>query len=241
VPIPENCARVHLNWTLGTEEIAVSTFHMQMQHGVGQPVDWDAISNKLAEKTYTKLNNAWSGQTSLLSPEVRLASVNVYHLAADTGRSLNKGTRMAPSGGTLIGSGGAGLPNEVALAVSLYGYGAGVFDPQRLRKQGRMYLPPLASSTLSVVGGQGGKLSTSAQSAINSVMGAFFNDMHKTTVDDSSFVLGGSDWWSLGVLSRKYGEFHRVERIRVGNVFDAQLRRRNRQREAYSETVIADS
>lgn len=240
MPIPENCARVHLNWTLGTEEIAVSTFHMQVQHGAGNTLNWADATNVLASKAYQKLRNAWSANTAMLSPEVRLASVNTYHLDAATGKALDKGTYVPGSGQAFIGSGGAGLPNEVALAVSLYAYDAGVFDPQRLRKQGRMYLPPLATSTISTVGGQGGKLSTAAQSAINSMMGAYFNDMHHTSIDTSDNPLGGQDWWSLGVLSRKYGEFHRVTRTRVGNVFDAQLRRRNRQREAYSETTISD-
>lgn len=240
MPIPENVCRVHLNWTLGSDEIAVSTFHMQLQHGAGNDLDWSVAPNVLATKVAQKWATNMTSQAGLFGAAVALRDVSVYHLDATTEKTLDKGQFVLGGATTWAGSGGACLPFEVAVAVSLYAYTPGTFVPNRASLRGRFYLPPIDASALGN-GAQAGRLGPSSQSALASALGNFANDIHHTSADQSGDnPLGGEDWWSLGVLSRKRGEFHRVTTLRVGDVPDVQKRRRNKLAEGYQDRTITD-
>lgn len=242
MPIPENVAKVHLNFALNPDEIAVCTYSMQVQHGAGNTLDWDQAVNTLAQKAHDKWRTAMDSQRPKFGPHVVLTSVSTYHLDT-TGHTLNKGYFAAGNSPWQGQGAGGSMPNEVAACVSLVAYPQGAFVPDRARRRGRMYLPPMDATVVASLGdaNRQGRMSSGQQSQLTQALAGYFNDMHHTAVVGSTDPLGGEDYWSLGILSKVGNAFHRVEYIRLGDVFDAQRRRRNGQAETYVALPIADS
>jgi hypothetical protein len=241
MPIPENCARVHLNFTLAPDEIAVTTFAMQLQHGAGNTLDWNTAVGVLAQKAGDKWRTSLDSQRAKFGPHVTLDSVTAYHLNADTGKTMDKGIYVPASKWQGQGAGGS-MPNEVAAAVTLYAYPQGQFVADRARRRGRMFLPPMDATTVAGLNdpGRQGRMSAGQRDQLATALGAYFNDIHHMAADGSDSPLGGQDWWSFGVLSRAGAAFHRVEWIALGDVFDAQRRRRNAQGEVVKSVTISD-
>lgn len=239
-PVPENVAVVHLNFALAPEEIAVCTFSMRLRHGAGNPLDWPQTTQKAAEIVRDKWLARMQEAASYFAPNVSLSHVDTYHLAADTGLTLDKGTAAMGPGQHWAGGGQPALPLEVALAVSLYGYTPGVFVPNRARMRGRMYLPPLNVSAMAGTndGNRQGRVSNAVHADLSAKLSDFFNDIQGMQADGSQNPLGGQDVWELGVLSRKFSEFYKVNTIRLGDVWDSQRRRRNAQEEFYRDMPI---
>lgn len=240
--VPEDCVRVQMNWSLLPDEIAVSTFAMKLEHGVGLTVDWEEIVGIAAEKIHTK----WvSAAASLLKPyiadHVKLKDVSVYHLDAATGHALDRGRYGLAT--PWSGSSSSALPNECAVAVSLYAYTPGAFTAFPRRHRGRMYLPPMGVGILEDTdAARKGRLSTAAQGNIATGMKNFLSDVHRMSKTDGSHVpFGGDDYWSVGVISKTDIAHRRLETVRVGDIVDVQRRRRNKQREVYTDRSVPDS
>jgi hypothetical protein len=240
--LPEDTIRVQMNWSLLPDEIAVSTFGMVLNHGVGLTVDWPVDVQTAARKVYDKwVAAAGTSLSGMISGRVKLHDVSVYHLSATTGKSLDKGSYgpTTPWTGQAVDS----LPNECALAVSLYGYTPGDFIQFPRRWRGRMYLPPMSTSVMENSDyNRHGRLQLTKRGQILTSMSTFFNDLHRMSRTTGNHVpLGGDDFWGLCVVSRRDVATRRVKTIRVGDVMDVQRRRRNRQREVYADATISDS
>lgn len=240
MPIPQDLVRVHLNWTTGPEEIAVSTFMVRLKHESGAPTNWAEMTQDLASKTYDAWNSAFAGSTGhgLFTPGVVLRDVSTYHLDAATGHTLDKGTATRTGNALFGGTAGAGsLPLECAVAVSLYGYQPGSFVPDRARKRGRMYLPPMAVNIMDQGDPQrAGRLGAGPWSDIHTCVSNFFNDMQGKSVGQDPLGIG--QYWDLVVVSRAGNFATPVLAVRTGDVVDVQRRRRNAQKEVYKTTAI---
>lgn len=110
------------------------------------------------------------------------------------------------------------LPAEVATVVTLLTPTAGA------RGRGRMYLPSMAGA---VTDGSGQLLTTVQQDVVNG-MKDFFDTWNSDPIT-----------LPVGVASQVGGFVTTVNRIRVGNVFDAQRRRRNAVGEVYIQEDLA--
>lgn len=115
------------------------------------------------------------------------------------------------------GGSGNQLPPECAVVVSLR---TGTSGP---RGRGRMYLPPVTVGATTTTG----MLSTTARSSILAAMQDFFN-----TWNSDPSTLTASVASNAGVFVEA------ISNIRVGNVIDAQRRRRDRIVESYATAAI---
>lgn len=237
--IPEDVVRCNLNFSTVGEEIAVCTFNVKLNHVTGATTDWAEMTQDLAQKTY----DAWKGafpsitQRRYFGSQLVLRDVSTYHLDAATAHTLHKGA-YAPAPGSEWKGGGSNkpLPLEDTVVVSLYGYLPGTFVPERGRKRGRMYLPPMDSEALTTDTPRWGRLAVAAQGDLKTAAGNFFNDMQGKSVGDDPLGIGQS--WELVVLSKTGSLATPVQAIRVGDVIDTQRRRRNKLPEAYQDVAI---
>ena len=239
MPVPEDVIRCNLNFSLGSEEIAVSGFHMKLDHIPGANTNWPEMVTTAAQKIYEKFKAAFDVQAASQSfpPTVKLRDVTVYHLEAATGHALDRGQHVPAAANVWSGGSGISLPLECSLAVSLYGYAQGEFVPQRARKRGRMYLPPLNAGAMSGASFQSaGRVATAQHTGVALAVGTFFNDVHRMTVGQDPLDVGQN--WDLVVLSKAAVATTVVKQVRVGDVMDVQRRRRNNQVETYLSTPI---
>lgn len=240
VAIPENVARFALNFALTGGEIAVTSFHAQVQHGAGNTLEWQSACDTAAKKCHDKWNTNMGPVKGLFGNAVALASVAVYHLEAASGKALEKG--FYSPGAPVWKGAGINMPYEVSVGVTLLTSAAGTIVRNPGRRRGRMYLPPPATGIMASGSPEPrpGRLAANSQGELTTALGNFFNDIHHMSINESDNPLGGQDWWSFGVLSRADGQIHRVERVRVGDIPDAQRRRRQQIDEVYSEVAVSD-
>lgn len=212
-------------------------------HRVGNGTDWPNDVQTIAEK----VRDAWVATVptkSLYSSAVNLKSAQVYHMGTDN-KTLDKGEATFDGDDTWNGTASGGLPWECATVVSLWGYTPGAFTQNKGRKRNRFYLPPMATS---VMGTYNGKLTSAAQATITSEIGAFLNTVQGMEFDFEPNP-AGNDYVQLVALSKgdtapvggaapRPPSYTQVLTIGVGNVVDAQRRRRNKQIEAYSSADI---
>jgi hypothetical protein len=237
--IPEDMVRINLNFSTVGEEIAVCSFFVKLNHEAGAPTNWPEMTQDLAQKTYEAWQSAFPSitQRRYFGAGLVLRDCSTYHLDAATAHTLDKGA-FAPAPGSEWKGGGSNkpLPLEDTVVVSLYGYLPGTFVPDRSRKRGRMYLPPMDSEALTTDAPRWGRLAVAAQGDLKTAAGNFFNDMQGKTVGDDPLGIGQT--WELVVLSRLGGFATPVQAIRVGDVIDTQRRRRNKLPEAYQDVAI---
>lgn len=240
-PVPEDVCRVQMNFSYPGEELAVMTFHLHLEHGVGLSSEWPEMCQTAAEKVYAKWDEHMAGNAKPYFPTVvKLRDVTTYHLRATDGHAIDRGQYVptTPWAGTQPTS----LPPQVSLAVTLQAYPQGAFVANRARFRGRMYLPPMALTAVAdTAAGRAGRTHPSLQNDLGTSLRDFFSDVHRMNVSDDEGPLGGEDYWSLGVLSRKDVAIRRVEAIRLGDVFDTQRRRREQLDEVYVGFDIPNS
>jgi hypothetical protein len=237
-PVPEDIVRVQMNFLLGTEELAVASFHLHLNHEPGANTNWAEMVQTAAEKTRDKWRAAF-GQTErgLFPTAVVLRDVAAYHLRASDGHALDKGSAIASGGSAWAGSATRSLPLECAAAVSFFGYPQGAFVRDRARRRGRMYLPPLAIDVMDDSSpGRAGRMGAGQANTLATAVGAFFNDIEGMSVGQDPLDIGQT--WSHVIVSRAGNFFSPVTRVAVGDVVDVQRRRRNSQNEFYRSVDI---
>lgn len=153
-------------------------------------------------------------------PTVRYDEMRAYHLnAGGLTEHLASGLITdAPQG-----SGDVSLPPQCAVAVSLYAYEAGEFNPHGRRGRGRFYLPPMSRTQVD----HPGVLVAGAMTAVRDWQLAFLG-----AIDGSDTGAGGT---TQLVLAGNDGVARDPVRLRVGRVVDTQRRRRSSIDEQYTE------
>lgn len=236
--------RATLEHSSGPVEEAQFGFTGVRVHRTGNPTDWKADVQQLAEKVRDKWIERVT-QKGFWSAAVRMATVRVDHLNAADGKTQDVG--IAPfvgAGNEWYGSGADSLPWETTMAVSLYGYGAGEFVLNKARKRGRMYLPPMAILAAS---GYAGQMTQGNLNNLTANMVAFFNDVQGAEFDSGS-PEQEADYFDLRILSRGTQlkpldpSSTPVTRIRLDSRIDSQ-RRRERQQPilAFAEGAVEHS
>lgn len=145
-----------------------------------------------------------------------LQSVTLYQL--DTA-GHTEALWMADEGHVgVAGTGGDSLPSEIAVVATL--------ETAHLGRsyRGRMYLPGLAKAAC----GADGLISLTYYENIATQVAALITALDKSIDDELPTVM------NVGILSETKGIFTEVIGTKVGNVFDAQRRRRNGAPETYS-------
>lgn len=165
-------------------------------------------------------SNVWTisspGVLDYYAPATDYVRTTVRDIAAS---GLTARVVTAGPGSAILGTAtSSSLPPECSIVVSLLSEVAGG------RGRGRMYLPPTAVAPVGGLGEVSGGTVTDHLAA----MQAFFNDLNASTdvPDDVSIYSIAAD-----VLRE-------VATIRIGNVYDAQRRRRNSLPEVYSGVPI---
>lgn len=238
LPTPENVLRVRLRATLRVGATPVEEaqfgFYGVRHHLTGNTVDWPTTVVTMANGVRDRWNDHITNKIAW-SDAVTMDTVKVDHLEAATGKVLDQGVATFSGDDSWQGTSAASLPWECALAVSLFGYEKGVFATNKGRKRGRMYLPPMATGTISE---RGGLVNDSTLAALNTNFGAFFND-----VQGMEFPEGGpggvADYFDLRVVSRGTPEKElpptttQIKFMYIDNRYDSQ-RRRERSEDATS-------
>ena len=125
------------------------------------------------------------------------------------------------------GEGGGSLPPQVSLSAQL-----GTLKPRGLGSKGRMYLPgvrtPVSSTTGKIGSTEAGQIATALKTFFNAVNASFDAPGKLITASHGpAFALPGRE--PINVL---------VDRVRVGDVYDTQRRRRNGLSELYQQQSI---
>ena len=154
------------------------------------------------------LSLMWSdvtdGLDAIYTPDVSIDVADAAELDAGTGRQITRVQTALPLPGTASGE---MLPHEVSVAVST----RTAFATKAGR--GRFYLPPPAVSTV-----DGGRLSTSARDRIANAAAILINSLQGAAFEP---VIHHPDQTTTV-----------INEVDVGDVFDVQMRRRNKLFEA---------
>jgi hypothetical protein len=185
----------------------------------------DAQLLKLARGAF----NAWESNvaTSRFGTNVHLGSIIAQTFNGDGSTAL-KQTLVAPSDwrGT---AGGACMPWETSLALSLYTYPRGSFVAHGRRKRGRIYLPPMSASVLDPA--NSGYFKDSDIDAFLGELTSFIEDVGN---DDL-----GVHVVTPQVFSRVDSVMRSVTQISIDAKFDSQRRREKGQHAGYRTANVS--
>lgn len=183
----------------------------------------DADLRGIAHSAFDAFNdNLWSesSTTGYFNDSTNL--VQCVADSIDTSGHLSDRGIYAPTDPVSGGHSGA-LPSEVSICCTLEG------DRPGRSYRGRMYLPGIAPTVLTA----DGIISTAATEALATQCAAYF-----TALAGITYGTGGTFGLDSGVLSRKLGVFTPMASVRVGNIMDVQVRRRNGSTEEYSSATV---
>jgi len=216
-PVPENTVRVNLVWTLPSTEIAVNTLHFQHLHQSGNTLDWAGdMTQRYADLVLDGIKSVWSNMSALWPAGVKIQRADAYHLGAD-GATIDKKTSLATGARVMAGSSASEmLPFHDSCAVSLYGYNPSSYDPQGSRKRGRIYMPPMAVTTMS-------SGYSNAKDTLLAQWTAAFSYMQNRPMDSGTTLRERAQ---LVINSKKFVLNSPVTHVRVDNQVDA-IRRRD--------------
>lgn len=239
MPIPPDCMFVRLNFDLYSSgapvEHASVGFHGQRVHQSGNPTDWPADIQGLAEAIRDEWVADMTGYKGRVGPACHAVNVEAYHLAT-TGLTLDKGVAPFDGANAWQGSGNATTPFQCSTVLSMYAYQPGTFTQNGKYKRGRSYWLPPAPATLD----DDGRLTTTNQSEQLTMFGGFFNDVQGTHIGGTAPVTD-NDYFNLGLVSKTSGLFYPITYVGIGRVIDTQRRRRRSLDEARTWTTIAHS
>ena len=209
-------------------------FHFIRNHIPANTVNWPADVQEIA----SKVGNKWStniGQNALFGSGVHLIRSEAYHLDTE-GKTLDKGVVVAGNDSPVLWNGSATntLPYEVSAAVTLFGYDPAQFVRDARRRRGRFYLPPFSAT---IMDGNTGRFSMTSLNSLKTNLDAFLNDIHRMKVGGGAPL---EDDMKLCVLSKTGGLATPVQAWRMGDVPDAQRRRRRNQAEAFVGGAVLD-
>lgn len=207
----------------------VTGFHLWRHSEPAASWDWSENTQQVAVDVRDRWATRFTAMASRWSQTVRFDEVRAYHLTP-AGTTLDLGVSPFVA---LAGTGGSSLPTECALAVSLYSYAAGAFNPDGGKARGRMYLPAPNVGQVGV----DGVVALSAADAIANEMDTFFESVQGMNAEDD---LPTTSHWDLVIASNVDAGRRQVVRSRVGRVMDVQRRRRRSIPEGYVDRVLAN-
>lgn len=206
---PRSFLRHTLLFSLPGGEVASTSCHWDNSGGGIIGTPTDA-----ADALQQKAVALWGGIKTGYTGEVKFLGSRIATVAVD-GKVVETLERaITPSPGT---GGGSCLPTEVAVVASLKS------ATYSRSGRGRMYLPP---PTTGVVTGQG-RVDNNMLGSIVVAMDIYLTKM----------TIATSDYFSV-VASKTQGMLRPVVEVKVGDVFDAQRRRRDALIEVYSTAAI---
>lgn len=205
---PSSFLRTTLKWTLPSGEVANTTVAWRPSSALV------SLDEATADAFETRLLAAWTALKSKYPINTKYVGMSVSWIST-TGTTLSRIDRPeTPVPGT---DSSPPLPNEVAIVVSLRTATAG------RRTRGRMFFPAPVGPWITD----------------DAVWNATFVNLLKATVADMlQDVTVGSEVFTPVVASATGGLLTAVTAVAVGNVPDAQRRRRDGQVEAYSVEVL---
>ena len=163
----------------------------------------------IGEEMYTWLVALKAYQASTFSwKEVRISAV-------ETDGTIVNGASVGTITTPIVGTGGMSAPPQNAIVSSLVTGGRGP------RNRGRLFIPaPGAAPTAD------GLLSTAQKTAVNNASKAVVNSVN---------AISGI---RAAVVSRTHGTYSDIIKVRVGDEFDTQRRRRNGRNEVYTALAV---
>jgi hypothetical protein len=237
--LPTDLVHVVFGFDLGStppQEIAQMGFYLRYEDDVTGPpgIVWADATPTLANLMSQKFTTFWEDVRGLFHAEVSPSYVKTTHLD-ENGHALDVATApLTANNGT---SGVKSLPYEVSCAVTLYGYDPGSFVPDSKRRRGRFYLPPMSTTTM----GDNGRYSAGAIDTLGSGVTDWLNDVQGTREVSIGAPNGTGYWRLVTVSSVGAGRWDQVFASSIGDVPDAQRRRRNHQVETRRFAAIASS
>lgn len=215
--LPENLSavddvinRTETDWTI------LGNFYVKQVGGAGNAFHLDDWLNDQVAPALT----TWMAAMQL-SSSTRLDWAEAALLESPTGKyvaapPLLVGTPVRldwTSGNPTGGSSGNQMPSQVSLCVSHEGYQNGP------RGRGRMFLPAAGTGAVS-----GGRLNAAYTSDMLDAHVAMLNDCVVTTGVGVVPIITGAP----------YTDYSVIQRVKIGDLFDKQSRRRNRLTETYT-------
>lgn len=230
--IPEDIVHVTYGFALGSPEQDIALFghYLRLNHVGGTPYIWTTELPALATDLAPKFNTFWDGVAGLYGSDVHPQFVKCTHL--DTaGHAIDVASHGLDTGGG--SAGGATLPYEVSVAVTLYGYDPGTYVPDSRRRRNRFYLPPMSVGVV----GANGRLTSGAMSTLSTAVDAWMEDVQGIHTGPS----GASHFDVVTLSAVGAGRADQVFAMGIGDVFDSQRRRRNNQAEARTYSTLSSS
>lgn len=193
---------------------------------VGAPgADASTPTQAFADAVRTAYQTFHTATTSQISNSWQARTIKVAHLGTD-GKTLLDNTIFSEYGTPISGaSSGAKFPPQVSVVATL------MSDLSRgLGAKGRMYLPGIVAPVQS-----DGHFLTTDAAAMATNLKAFFDAVNTAAPVGSDVILASAGRGEAGD-----GKLNRiVTRVRIGNVYDTQRRRRNDLVETYSTSTLA--
>ena len=221
----EDLVKVSVHFSLnGGEEEAQFGYFTQLHRSLPTlSFAWDDEIQAWADTIGAKTDTWWTSFRSHCHSTTVLTHVKATHIDT-TGHALDIATRATALSGAAAGgsSGGNPLPFEVSRCITMYGYDPNVFVANKRRRRGRVYLPP---ETVSMMATTGGRFSDSSQSTAVGNWDAYMEDVQGAEIGPQ----GAGNQHIDVVIASQYGIASQVEAYSVGNVPDAQRRRRRSQ------------
>lgn len=218
---PHEVVRVTLSGDMYSgAEIWSTGFFMGFENADASPI----IPQGLAD-VGAAFQTFFSAASSSVSNRFTFKQVKMARIAQD-GRTIEDSAQYWAPTGNVTGAATSGhLPPQIALAVTLANS-----MPRGLATKGRMFLPGICTPVDAT-----GHLISSEAGAIATNLQTFFNSIYNDADLPGNPVLASL---GRGVLLQG-GAIRNVVKIRVGNVYDTQRRRRNALVETYTDRSVA--
>lgn len=224
---PVGLVRTALRATLGTTEQVVHVMHWKGVDTAGASVD---PTQAELDQLVTAVEKAWREQMFALGPKANYTSELVYVTVSGSSFFPDGSTKFVsqlPFGAGTAGSSAAALPYEVALVITTR------TPVANRRARGRCFLGGLSQAILQQ---PGAIVANTRVLEFGNAFKAFLLAVQQTLILPAA---SGVDGFFPVVFSRTAADVQTINRIEVGNVLDAQTRRRRSQNEIRTSFPVA--